>query len=93
MNDIPSNFTLEEVFKFSTLPESVRSKIEIALESIIELEKENERLLKREEILEEQLYFRDEFIRSVEERCKTATKCRELVKDILTELDDSYIEL
>ena len=93
MNNIPSNFTLEEVFKFSNLPEPVRSKIEMALESITELEAENKRLLKREELLEEQIYFRDEFIRSTEERCKTATKCRELVKDILTELENSYIEL
>ena len=91
--NIPSNFTLEEVFKFSDLPASLRNKIEEALETITTLEKENTRLLKREEILEEQIYFRNEFISSVEERCKTATKCRELVKDILTELDNSYIEL
>jgi hypothetical protein len=91
--NIPSNFTLEEVFKFSNLPASLRNKIEEALETITTLEKENTRLLKCEEILEGQIYFRNEFIRSVKERCKTATKCKELVKDILTELEDSYIEL
>jgi hypothetical protein len=91
--NIPSNFSLEEIIKYCSLPEEARRLVEQLHDKIIDMDKENNYLTKENEKLEEQIYFRDEFIRSTKERCETATKCKELVKDILTELDDSYIEL
>ena len=91
--NIPSNFSLEEVVKYAEMPEEVRVSLSSIFNTIGELQRRITQFEKHEEILEEQLYFRDEFIRSIVERCKYATKCKELVKDILLELDNSYIEL
>jgi hypothetical protein len=91
--NIPSNFSLEEIIKYCSLPEEAKNLIEQMYDKIVNVDKENDALTKRNELLEEQIYFRDEFIRSTKERCESVTKCKELVKDILTELDDSYIEL
>ena len=93
MNNIPSNFSIEEILKYGSFTEEVKLACEKLFYQIIELDEENNALTKRNELLEEEIYFRNEFIRSTKERCETATKCKELVKDILTELDDSYIEL
>jgi hypothetical protein len=90
---IPSNFTFEEVVKYSNIPEELRLHLDAILSHVGKLEKDVAWLTKREEQLEERLYFRDEFITSVMIRCENTTSHKELVQQIKTELDDSYIKL
>lgn len=90
---IPSNFSLSEYLKYGDLPIEVKDKLQPVIDKVSEIETQLEFANKREEILKEQLYFRDEFITSVINKCKTETRCKELVKDILTELENSYIEV
>jgi hypothetical protein len=71
----------------------IKQKLQSFIDKISDVETELEEANKEIERLEEQLYFRNEFITSVKIRCENATRCKELVKDILTELEDSYIEL
>lgn len=93
MDNIPSNFTFEEVVRYTKLPEPLRQKLEDILNQVVDLENENARLLKREEKLEEEVYFRNEFITSVVAQCAATTRHKDLVAGITTELENSYIEL
>lgn len=93
MTNIPSNYTLDEIIKYGRLPEQAVKTLEQMQDRLIELEKENKSLNRHNEIISEQWHFCQDFIASTKERCKSATRCKELVAAILTELDDSYIEL
>ena len=90
---LPSNCSFDEIIKYGRLPEQAVKALEQVQDRLIELEKENKALNRRNEVIFEQWCFCKEFISSTKERCQTATKCKELVAAILTELDDSYIEL
>lgn len=90
---IPSNFSITEYLKYSDLPIEVKDKLQPVIDKIFEVETELKETNKEIERLGEQLYFRDEFITSIKDKCQSATRCKELVKDILTELENSYIEL
>jgi len=91
--NIPSNFSVDEIIKYGKLPEQAVKALEKLQEDIIKLEKENKALNRRNEMISEQWHFCQDFIVSTKQRCETATNCKDLVKAILTELDDSYIEL
>jgi hypothetical protein len=91
--NIPSGFSVEEIFKYCVIPDEVRTALQPIFDRASEQEEEIRSLIKHIEVIEEQLHFRDDFIRSTQARCESATRCKELVKAILTELDDSYIEL
>ncbi len=93
MNNIPSNFSFEEVVKYSNIPELIRLKLDDVLLQIHNLETELAEVNKQNERLNEQVYFRNEFITSVMEQCNKTTRHKVLVKGILTELENSYIEL
>ena len=93
MSKLPSNFTPEEVIKYANMDESVRRATEVIFDKILEQQAEITSLYKQLEIVEEQVGFRQDFIRQVMELCKSTTKHRELVKEITIALDNSYIEL
>jgi hypothetical protein len=90
--NIPSNFSLQEVIKYAEMPEVVRDSVASIFDTVIELQEQLRVSEKRQEVLEDQLYFRDEFIRSTMERCENTTKHKDLVRQIKTELYDSCIE-
>lgn len=90
---IPSNFTLEEILGMLELPDTLKSLLKQQLAKEVELSEEIQTLYKRIEILEEQVYFRDEFIESTITSCKSTTKHKDLVKEIREALEDSYIEI
>ena len=91
--NIPSNFTLEEVLKYSDIDNKTSERLYKVLEQLNKQVKTIEQLNKRIEIIEEQVYFRDEFIEQVIEFTKTTTKHKDLVKCINQTLENSYIEL
>lgn len=93
LDNIPSNFSIEEVLKFADLPAGLASLIEEQFEKVAKAEKELERIEGRVEHLQEQLYFRNEYIESVLKEAKQAKKCKELVSFIEFEFENSYIEL
>lgn len=95
MATIPSNYSLEEILTYypSGIPEELKDRLEALVEEKKELQHQVNNFDRVEEMLGEQLEFRNEFIRSTVARCESATKCKELIKEILLELEESYIEL
>jgi hypothetical protein len=95
MANIPSNYTFEEVLHFypgemsETLLLLAWSEVDIR----INLEKEVEIQRRHIERLEEQIYFRDEYIREVLKACDETTKIKDLKNFIKVTLENSYIEL
>jgi len=92
----PSNLTVEELLNY---PENSQEYIEALSKSVYalidELEvfrKEEASLLKRIEVLEEEVYFRNEFISELLQACKRTTICKELINFIRTTLENSDIE-
>ena len=95
MSNIPSNYTFEEVLHFYSreLSDDILSRAWKEVEDKVNLEKELVRLRKHVERLEEQLYFRDEWIEEVVKEAEASTKIKELKAFIKTSLENSYIEL
>lgn len=93
MNILPSNYTLDEIIKYGRLPEQAVKALEQIQANLNGLEKENDEYRKENNQLSDQLYHCKEFIESTKIRCESATECKKLVADILTELENSYIEL
>lgn len=95
MSNIPSNYTFEEVLHFYSreMSDEVLSRAWKEVEEKINIEKELERQRKYIERLEEQLYFRDEWVKEVVKEAEAATKVKELRAFIKTSLANSYIEL
>ncbi len=95
MSNIPSSYTFEEVLHFYSreLSDDILSRAWKYVEERIELEKEVEKQRKYIERLEEQLYFRDEWIGEVVKEAESATKVKELRSYIKVSLENSYIEL
>lgn len=91
--NIPSNFTLEEVLKYSDIDDKTSERLYKVLEQLNKQVKTIEQLNKRVEILEDEIYFRTEFIEKVIEFTKTTTKHKDLVECINKTLENSYIEL
>lgn len=95
MPNIPSNYTFEEVLHFYSreLSEDILSRAWKEVEEKKAIEQELERLRKHVERLEEQVYFRDEWIREVLKEADSATKVKGLKTFITVSLENSYIEL
>lgn len=95
MSNIPSNYTFEEVLTFygKEFSDDVLSKAIAYIDSKIALEKEVEQQRKYIERLEEQVYFRNEWIEEVVKEAESATKVKELKNFIKVSLENSYIEL
>lgn len=90
---IPSNYSLEEIIKYIDLPDPVRKLLEEAAFRIIDLELEVKSFSRVEELLREQIYFRDVYIEQVVQASKETTKHKDLAKFIEITLENSYIEL
>lgn len=90
---VPSNFTIEEILKYANLGYELRDKLTDVVDSILSLQEELRLAQNRIEVIEEDIYFRDEFIKSVLVSCDTTTKHKDLVQEIKLELENSYIEL
>lgn len=95
MSNIPSNYTFEEILHFYSkeFSDDVLSRAWKEVEEKRELEKEVERLHKYIERLEEQVYFRNEYIKEVLKACDEVTKIKDLKNFIKVTLENSYIEL
>lgn len=89
----PSNYTLDEIVRYTSIPDDVRALVDQACDRIRQLEHEVACLRKSEEILQEQVYFRNEYIEQVVDMVKNTTKHKELAKFIEVTLENSYIEL
>jgi len=92
---IPSNYTLEEIIKYhgDLIPEQIQSAIYSKFDEIDANKRELEQANKRIEYLNEQIYFRDEFIGQVQDTLKRETRATDIKKVILNNLENSYIEL
>ncbi len=95
MSNIPSNYTFEEVLHFYSreISEDILLRAWKYVEEKIKLEQEVEQQRKYIEKLEEQVYFRNEWIEGVVKEAETATKVKELRSYIKVSLENSYIEL
>lgn len=95
MSNIPSSYTFEEVLHFYSreFSEDTLAKAWEYVQDKIELEKEVIQQRKYIERLEEQVYFRNEWIGEVLKESESATKVKELKAYIKTSLENSYIEL
>ena len=91
--NIPSNYTPEEIVKYCNLPVEAEAVVNSLVDRIIALEAEVKQLNKADEINSEQLYFRDEFIGQVLHAIQINSTYKDLVKEIKSCLDNSYIEL
>jgi len=93
---IPSNLSLTELLKYPDSTQDylnmLRNSVDDLLDYNIELEKENDSLYRRNEILEEEVYFRNDFIDTILKACKNTTRHKELVKFIELTLQNSCIE-
>ena len=90
---IPSNYTPEEIVKYCSLPEEVKDLVQALANKIKDLEIKVKSFDRTEELLREQIYFRDTYIEMVLAESKRTTKHKELAKFIEIELENSYIEL
>ena len=63
------------------------------LAQLQKIQKDIEGFNRTKELLQEQIYFRNEYIGNIQEACKTTTKHKDLVRYINTQLENSYIEL
>jgi hypothetical protein len=90
MNNIPSNFSLEEVIKFRNIPEEVLNLIYEALDNIEELEFIIEEQNHKLEIVEEQVYFRDNIINHITDCIKDMDKAAISNKDLNKLLDITW---
>jgi len=86
-------YKLEKDVQLQNVSAIVESFID-ATTQLAELRAETVKAHRKEEILSEQIYFRDEFITAVIAACNSSSENKKsLVKFIKTLLENSYIEL
>ena len=90
---IPANFTLDDVVQYVKIPEEVRKLLETASRRINYLESEVRKIERHNEALQDQNYHCREFIYTVQEETRKATKVKDLKKFIEVTLGNSYVEL
>lgn len=87
------NYTPSEYKKYKLVKDVATGNSDSILTTFEQLLLELETCKEQEEILQEQVYFRDEFIESILEATNVCKNKRELVAYIKTTLENSYIEL
>jgi hypothetical protein len=93
LDRIPSNFDLDDMMRMGLVPEHLVNFVMKLEDELILARKVVERLERDNDIINEQLGFARKYISSVVDEAKSATKCKDLVKFIVLELENSYLEL
>ncbi len=90
---LPSNFSLQEVIKYSAMPEEVRISVSTIFDVVTALEVEVRDSDRRIELLVEDVTNLRIFAQEVMKACKDHTKCKELKDSIEESLSNHNIEL
>ena len=97
MNNIPSNLSLEEILKYSDIPEELKNvlsdKIQEQLEKLQEEIKELIVCDKKIELLEEQLMFQENFIVQVFTHLRNNSTYKAVCKNIKESFEDCNLEI
>jgi uncharacterized protein YoxC len=92
-NELPSNFTIDEIIKYGNLSEQAVKVLEQMQSNLEGLEEENDEYRKKNNQLSDKLYHCKNLLNLLWGQYNSATKSLHLVADILPELKNADIEL